>query len=250
MLCDPSRCFSQESLDRLLRGPERSVRCTTIMIAHRLSTVTAADKIIVLEKGVIAEAGTHAELMARENGLYKAMRSVQDLAHEANQASVSGTLAEVTDTAASAGLATLSGPSQTVVPENGAGRNNVKAAKRGSTKEETMMAEAKELPPVPLRRIWDLQKQDWPWFIAGLIGSCGAGASRPIFSIIYSGIITAYFSPSVDTMRSQARNGHRERGAVVDFSMLILMDARAGRMYLQAQKGAIICLHSGKPYGV
>ena len=185
------------------------------MIAHRLSTVTAADKIIVLEKGVIAEAGSHAELMARENGLYKAMRSVQDLAHEANQASVSGTLAEVTDTAASAGQATLSGPSQTVVPENGAGRNNGKVAKRGSTKEETMMAEAKELPPVPLRRIWDLQKQDWPWFIAGLIGSCGAGASRPIFSIIYSGIITAYFSPNVDTMRSQVCNGHRERGWVV-----------------------------------
>ena len=77
-------------------------------------------------------------------------------------------------------------------------------AKRRSTKEEVMMEEAMELPPVPLRRIWRLQQRDWPWFVAGLLASCGAGASRPVFSIIYSGIITSYFSPSVDDMRSQA----------------------------------------------
>jgi len=45
---------------------------TVIMIAHRLSTVVGADKIIVLDGGHIAEEGTHEELI-KSNGLYSRM---------------------------------------------------------------------------------------------------------------------------------------------------------------------------------
>ena len=45
---------------------------TVIMIAHRLSTVVGADKIIVLEKGKLVEQGTHEELV-NANGLYARM---------------------------------------------------------------------------------------------------------------------------------------------------------------------------------
>ncbi len=45
---------------------------TVIMIAHRLSTVVGADKIIVLDSGVVAEEGTHDELVAAD-GLYARM---------------------------------------------------------------------------------------------------------------------------------------------------------------------------------
>lgn len=53
----------QEALTRLMKGR------TTIVIAHRLSTVVDADRIYVLEKGSVVQSGTHAELMATE-GLY------------------------------------------------------------------------------------------------------------------------------------------------------------------------------------
>ncbi|HEX4176941.1 MAG TPA: ATP-binding cassette domain-containing protein, partial [Rhizomicrobium sp.] len=53
----------QEALSRLMAGR------TTIVIAHRLSTVVDADRIYVLDRGKVAQAGTHAELMAA-NGLY------------------------------------------------------------------------------------------------------------------------------------------------------------------------------------
>lgn len=53
----------QRALDEALRGR------TAIVIAHRLSTVVGADRILVVDGGRIVEAGTHAELLAR-NGLY------------------------------------------------------------------------------------------------------------------------------------------------------------------------------------
>ncbi|HZX70200.1 MAG TPA: ABC transporter ATP-binding protein, partial [Rhodanobacter sp.] len=53
----------QDSLDILMQGK------TVIAIAHRLSTIARMDRLVVLDKGVIVETGTHAELIARE-GLY------------------------------------------------------------------------------------------------------------------------------------------------------------------------------------
>ena len=56
----------QESLRELAHGH------TSLVIAHRLSTVTDADEILVLEHGRVAERGTHAALLRRD-GLYAAM---------------------------------------------------------------------------------------------------------------------------------------------------------------------------------
>lgn len=62
----------QEALDRLVSGR------TVFMIAHRLSTVRNADRIVVLDKGMIVEQGTHSQLLEK-NGLYKRLYTAQEL---------------------------------------------------------------------------------------------------------------------------------------------------------------------------
>lgn len=61
----------QEALDKLM------VDRTSFVIAHRLSTIRKADKIIVIDKGEVKEAGTHQELMEKENGLYRSLSILQ-----------------------------------------------------------------------------------------------------------------------------------------------------------------------------
>lgn len=69
----------QESLEKILRGR------TSVTIAHRLSTIRESDKILVLHKGVLAEQGTHEELLVRK-GLYYALYTLQFAEAEAVRA--------------------------------------------------------------------------------------------------------------------------------------------------------------------
>jgi ATP-binding cassette subfamily B protein len=57
----------QEAMERLMRGR------TAIVIAHRLSTVRALDRILVFERGRIVEDGPHNALMRRPDGAYRAL---------------------------------------------------------------------------------------------------------------------------------------------------------------------------------
>lgn len=61
----------QEALEILMEGR------TSIIIAHRLSTIRNADQILVLDNGIITEQGTHQELIALENGMYKNLSNLQ-----------------------------------------------------------------------------------------------------------------------------------------------------------------------------
>lgn len=65
----------QEAISRLIKGK------TVLVIAHRMRTIENADQIIVLDKGIVAESGTHAELM-KKNGLYARLVKLQTAASE------------------------------------------------------------------------------------------------------------------------------------------------------------------------
>jgi subfamily B ATP-binding cassette protein MsbA len=61
----------QEALETLMRGR------TSFIIAHRLATVRHVDRIIVIASGRVVESGTHEELQALEDGVYRRLAALQ-----------------------------------------------------------------------------------------------------------------------------------------------------------------------------
>lgn len=86
ILKDPSILILDEATSSLDAGSERLVQealeklmenRTTIVIAHRLSTIRKVDRILVIKQGEIAEAGTHSELNALDDGIYSNLLKMQ-----------------------------------------------------------------------------------------------------------------------------------------------------------------------------
>lgn len=67
-----SECVLQEALDKLMRGR------TTVLVAHRLSTIQGVDNIGVVQDGQIVEQGSHTELINRSDGIYSSMLQLQN----------------------------------------------------------------------------------------------------------------------------------------------------------------------------
>jgi ABC-type multidrug transport system fused ATPase/permease subunit len=69
----------QEALNELMKGR------TSFIVAHRLSTIRDADKIIVIDKGQVVEIGTHNQLMSNANGVYHHLYTLQHKKQETEQ---------------------------------------------------------------------------------------------------------------------------------------------------------------------
>ena len=77
LLDEATSALDSESEQAVQKAFEQaSQNRTTLVIAHRLSTVLKADRIVVLEDGLIVETGTHAQLV-KENGLYARLAKIQ-----------------------------------------------------------------------------------------------------------------------------------------------------------------------------
>ena len=83
LLKTPAPIVADRESERAVQSALETVMAgrTSVVIAHRLSTVQQADRIAVLEGGRVAELGTPAELRAREGGSFARLLAAQELAH-------------------------------------------------------------------------------------------------------------------------------------------------------------------------
>ena len=70
-LDNESEVLVQEAIEHLMKDR------TTFVVAHRLSTIRNADKILVMDKGKIVQQGKHDELLLDTNGIYKKLYELQ-----------------------------------------------------------------------------------------------------------------------------------------------------------------------------
>ncbi|XP_051818316.1 ATP-dependent translocase ABCB1 [Antechinus flavipes] len=182
-----SEAAVQVALDKAREGR------TTIVIAHRLSTVRNADVIVGFENGVIVEQGNHDELMKQE-GVYFKLVTMQTTGNQIESEGDSDELKNEINT---------SEP----VPKGFESRSlrrrsRCSSVKKTQTLEKKTTEEEKKLdenvPQVSFLRILKMNKTEWPYFVVGTFCAIINGGLQPAFSVIFSriiGIFTAFHEP-------------------------------------------------------
>jgi ATP-binding cassette subfamily B (MDR/TAP) protein 1 len=173
----------QEALDRVSTGR------TTIVIAHRLSTIRNADKIVVMKKGVIVEQGKHEGLIAA-GGYYSQLVKAQEVRTDNGEGKEKE---EENEKKLAENAMDANGNKSTIVP--------LGDAKKTEEKKDSSEAEVNDTPSVSLGRIFAMQKPEIPMLLIGMLGACVNGIVMPIFSILFSRMLSAFQYAKVDQPR-------------------------------------------------
>ncbi|KAM7185763.1 ABC transporter-like protein [Rhypophila sp. PSN 637] len=151
---------------------------TTLMIAHRLTTVKKADNIVVLRKGQVVQQGTHEALMAQEGGAYWTLANAQQINAEAEHKPDDERCSHDADIAEKKSMATI-GTDTTLI--------------------ETTVSLSHPEPPKKSRgffRSFGLllreQSSHWRWYIVMLLAAVGGGASQPIQAYLFATLLTLF----------------------------------------------------------
>lgn len=171
-----SELIVQEALEKIMSNR------TTIIVAHRLSTIRDVDTIIVLKNGQVVENGTHLELMSK-NGEYMSLVSLQTSPNFTNSSSISH-----------------SGSSRNSSFRDN--MNNEEELKLNTTRELQSSDQGNASVP----SIFDLLKlnaPEWPYAILGSIGAVLAGMEAPLFALGITHILTAFYSPNGSKIKQE-----------------------------------------------
>uniref|UniRef100_A0A8C4JDL3 Phosphatidylcholine translocator ABCB4-like n=1 Tax=Dromaius novaehollandiae TaxID=8790 RepID=A0A8C4JDL3_DRONO len=163
-----SESVVQAALDKAREGR------TTVVVAHRLSTVRNADHIAVFKDGIVTEQGNHIELMERK-GIYYKLVNMQ-VVFSANCCLI---LTIVLNTNSYCMLSDV----LEILQRRSTRRSFRKPGEKNDDPDDS------GLPPASFLKIMRLNKTEWPYFVAGTVCAIINGALQPAFAIIFSEII-------------------------------------------------------------
>ncbi|KAA3682424.1 ATP-binding cassette, subfamily B (MDR/TAP), member 1 [Paragonimus westermani] len=171
----------QEALEKASSGR------TVVAVAHRLTTVRNADLILVLDKGVIHESGTHDELVA-QNGLYATMLRNQKQTDEsaAQDEESEDEIHEMVDSH--------------TIPEGvwrrDPGRSSddlgSSSSVRASIISQVVSDQVKKMRKSPIKRLLKINRPELKYIVLGCISAVIAGAVQPSFAILYSEVYSIF----------------------------------------------------------
>ncbi|PKA62294.1 ABC transporter B family member 21 [Apostasia shenzhenica] len=189
----------QEALDRVMMNR------TTVIVAHRLSTVRNADTIAVVHQGSIVEKGSHSELVQDPNGAYSQLIRLQEMNRS------SGHMPQYDNdkiTVSAEGKR----PSQRISLRRSISRGSslghssrhsfsmglglpIGIDVQGSTFEEPTNNNPEHTKDVPIRRLAYLNKPEIPILLLGLISAIITGLVFPAFGLLLSSVINTFYQP-------------------------------------------------------
>ncbi|KAL6034359.1 hypothetical protein STEG23_030527, partial [Scotinomys teguina] len=171
-----SEAVVQAALDKAREGR------TTIVIAHRLSTVRNADVIAGFDNGVIVEQGNHDELM-KEKGIYFKLVMTQtrgnetELESETHESQNNTDASELTSEESKSSL--IRRPT----------RRSIRGPQDQERRVSVTEAQDEDVPLVSFWQILKLNITEWPYLVIGVLCAVVNGCMQPAFSIVFSRII-------------------------------------------------------------
>lgn len=178
LLDEPTASLDIKSENAIQAGLEAAAAGrTTIVIAHRLSTVRDADKIVVIDEGRIKEQGTHDDLLAR-GGTFASLVADQTLRSDSDERGAE----KMYDSEPGSETVDVTTPS-------------VVDAKESITKLSPKLTQPARYELIKF--IWKLNKSERGYMITGFIGSMFTGLAYPITAILFGNLVLGLMDPSL-----------------------------------------------------
>ncbi|XP_009887262.1 PREDICTED: multidrug resistance protein 1 [Charadrius vociferus] len=193
-----SESVVQAALDKAREGR------TTVVVAHRLSTVRNADLIAVFEGGVITEQGNHFKLLERK-GIYYKLVNMQAIEAEAPSSEKYENALSVQKSESEPEYEELREEFRKGLRRRSTRSSMKKPGAQNDDTDEKTSSPDEELPPASFVKIMKLNKTEWPYFVAGTLCAIINGGLQPAFAIIFSEII-GIFSETDDNILREKSN--------------------------------------------
>ncbi|XP_061961470.1 ABC transporter B family member 4-like isoform X2 [Populus nigra] len=200
----------QEALDRIM------VNRTTVIVAHRLSTVRNADMIAVIYRGKMVEKGSHSELLKDPEGAYSQLIRLQEVNKESKQETEDPKESSISEESLRQSSQRISLKRSISRGSSGVGHSSRHSLSLSfglptgfnvpdnPTSELEVSPQKQQTPDVPISRLAYLNKPEVPVLIAGSIAAILSGVIFPIYSILLSSVIKTFFEPP-DELRKDSK---------------------------------------------